>query len=334
MADVFISYRNTPTRRALVRRLATALRAHDLSVWWDRGLETGQDYQKEIGRELTEAKVIVPLWCAESILSRWVLAEAQVGLERDAILPAMLQHVDPPTNFAAIQAHDLVGWNGSIASPQIQTFIRMICSRLGKTAAAPIDLLEDLHSLPPIAALEATREVVDGESFTVYSNYELFGNANHAEVITMSSGSIDLMGISLMSFHRASDRPLGDAMKEQAAAGRPIRALLIDPANLNGLEQIIQDANNLVPRIADEIKKSFEAWKDVCRSFPNVQCRRLEYAIIRQIATITPDKSVMTPYWYAAPASSERPTLVCKPNSVFYKLLRAEFEAQWAIAAA
>lgn len=334
MADVFISYRNSPTRRALVRRLATALRAHDLSVWWDRGLETGQDYQKEIGRELADAKVIVPLWCAESILSSWVLAEAQVGLQRNAILPAMLQHVDPPSTFSAIQAHDLVGWNGSIAAPQVQTFIRIICSRLGKLAAAPIDLLEDLHSLPPIGALEATREVVDGESFTVYSNYELFGNANHAQVITMSSGSIDLMGISLMSFHRASDQPLGDAMREKAAAGRPIRALLIDPANLNGLEQIIQDADNLVPRISDEIRKSFETWKELSSSFPNVQCRRLEYAIIRQIATITPDKSVMTPYWYAAPASSERPTLVCKSNSVFYKLLRAEFEAQWAIAAA
>ncbi len=136
-----------------------------------------------------------------------------------------------------------------------------------------------------------------------------------------------------MSFHRPSDQPLGDAVREKAAQGANIRALIIDPANLNGLEQIIRNAEEVVPIISAEIAKSFQAWNELARTFPNVQCRRLEYAIIRQIATITPDKAVMTPYWYAAPASNERPTLVCKPNSVFSKLLRAEFDAQWEISA-
>ncbi len=259
--------------------------------------------------------------------------EARAGMERNAILPAMLQHVQPPSEFTSIQAHDLVGWSGSISSPQMHALIRTICSKLGRIAAAPIDLLEDLQNLPTIAALESTREVVDGESFTVYSNYELFGNDDHSQVIATSTGAVDLMGISLMSFHRPSDQPLGDAVREKAAQGANIRALIIDPANLNGLEQIIRNAEEVVPMISAEIAKSFQAWNELARTFPNVQCRRLEYAIIRQIATITPDKAVMTPYWYAAPASNERPTLVCKPNSVFFKLLRAEFDAQWEISA-
>jgi hypothetical protein len=258
--------------------------------------------------------------------------EARTGLQRGVLLPAMLQHIEPPGEYSTIQAHDLVGWNGAIGSPQLLAFVSAIGSKLGKTAAAPIDLLEDLQSLPAIGALEATREVVDGESFTVYSNYELFGNANHAQTIAVSSGSIDVMGISLMSFHRQSDQPLGNSIRERAASGRPVRALMMDPGNWNGLEQIVQNAEDLVPRISADIAQSLDAWTVLSRQFPNVRCRRLEYAIIRQIATITPEKAVMTPYWYAAPASSERPTFVCKNNSVLYKLLRAEFDALWAIA--
>ncbi len=332
MADVFISYRNTPSRRAIVRRLATALRVHDLSVWWDRGLEAGQNYEAEIRRELQEARVIVPLWCMESVMSRWVLEKARTGLERGVLFPALLQNVTLPDEFARIQAHDFVGWSGSIASTQLSEFIKAIGLRLGKRTSIPIDLLEDLGSLEAVGALESTKEVVDGESFTVYSNYILFGNEQHADVIQLSSASVDLMGISLMSFHRESDRPLGDALGRRAAEGLPIRALLIDPANRTGLSQIIQDPERLVPRISEEIERSFAAWMELSRAFPNVQCRKLGSAIIRQIATITPEKAVVTPYWYAAPASNERPTLVCRSNSVFYKLVRAEFDAQWQIA--
>ena len=305
---------------------------HDLSVWWDHGLEAGQDYEDEIRRELADAKVIVPLWCTESVTSPWVIDEAGVGLRRQVMFPALLQDVVPPKDFSRIQAHDLVGWNGSIDAPQLQRFISAICLKLGKVRVIPADLIEDLRSLPAVQALESTKEVVEGESFTAYSNYELFGNDFHAHVIASSPGPIDLMGISLMSFHRQADQPLGDTLRGRIADGQQIRALIIDPDNIGGLSQIIREPAILVPRIAEEIRVSCAAWSDLAKAFPNVRCRRLGQSIIRQIATITPAKTVVTPYWYAAPASNERPTLVCKSNSVFYKLVRAEFDAQWQIA--
>jgi hypothetical protein len=251
------------------------------------------------------------------------------GLSRGVMLPALLQHLVPPAEFEKIQAHDLVGWNGAIDSSQIVEFIGAICQKVGKPMAAPADLIEDLKSLPPIAALESTKEVVDGESFTVYSNYQLFGNAQHADVIAMSSGAIDLMGISLMSFHRAADQPLGKTLIKRAAEGIAIRSLVIHPRNVHGLSQILRNADTVLPDIANEIDRSLEAWSALSRSYSNVQCRQLTKAIVRQIATITPEKVVMTPYWFAAPASNERPTLICKFNSVFYKLVRAEFDALW-----
>lgn len=330
MADVFISYRQTPARRAIVRRLATALRTHDLSVWWDHGLEAGRDYEREILRELQQARVIVPLWCTESVVSRWVLEEARTGLGRDVLLPVLLQNIVPPVEFAKIQAHDLVGWDGAIDSPRLLQFVSSICQRLGRTPSVPSDLLDDLRGLKPVEALDATSEMVGGESFTVYSAYRLFGNDLHAEVIRSSSGPIDLTGISLLAFHR--EQQLGDAIGKRIGEGLPVRVLMVGPDNAAGLSQFIQDPETWLPRILGDIEQSFAAWSELARQFPNVSCRRLSQAVVRQIATITPAKTVITPYWYAISAPHERPTLVCKSNSVFYKLVRAEFEAQWAVA--
>jgi len=151
MADVFISYRNTPDRRVIVRRLATILRAHEITVWWDYGLEAGESYRAQITAELASARVVSPLWCAESIQSPWVKMEAELG--KDKLVPARLQKVVPPDAFEAIQAADLIGWDGAVGSPRLQEFVRLICKRLGRPAIAPTDMIEDLGQLPAVAPL-------------------------------------------------------------------------------------------------------------------------------------------------------------------------------------
>ena len=151
MADVFISYRNTPDRRIIVRRLATILRAHEISVWWDYGLEAGESYRAQITAELASARVVSPLWCAESIQSPWVRMEAELG--KDKLVPARLQKVVPPDAFEAIQAADLIGWDGAVGSPRLLEFVRLICKRLGRPAIAPTDMIEDLGQLPAVAPL-------------------------------------------------------------------------------------------------------------------------------------------------------------------------------------
>ncbi len=151
MADVFISYRNTPERRVIVRRLSTILRAHEISVWWDYGLEAGESYRAQITAELSNARVVAPLWCAESVLSPWVKMEAELG--RDKLVPARLQKVVPPDAFEAIQAADLIGWDGAVGNPRLLEFVRLICRRLGRPALAPTDMIEDLGQLPAVAPL-------------------------------------------------------------------------------------------------------------------------------------------------------------------------------------
>ncbi|MFZ1102940.1 MAG: TIR domain-containing protein [Hyphomicrobiaceae bacterium] len=151
MADVFLSYRNTPDRRAIVRRLATILRAYGVTVWWDYGLEAGESYRSQIMTELANARIVAPLWCAESVRSPWVRMEAELG--KDKLIPGRLQKVPPPDAFEAIQAADLIGWDGAVGSPRLQEFVRLVCKRLDRPAAAPTDLIEELAELPPVKPL-------------------------------------------------------------------------------------------------------------------------------------------------------------------------------------
>jgi formylglycine-generating enzyme required for sulfatase activity len=170
MADVFISYRNTPDRRIIVRRLATILRAHEISVWWDYGLEAGESYRAQITAELASARVVSPLWCAESVQSKWVRMEAELG--KDKLVPARLQKVVPPDAFEAIQAADLIGWDGAVGSPRLLEFIRLICKRLGRLAIAPTDMIEDLGQLPPVAPLPEVANVVPPVSSSTAATHD------------------------------------------------------------------------------------------------------------------------------------------------------------------
>jgi hypothetical protein len=152
MADVFLSYRNTEERRKLVGRLATILRAHGISVWWDYGLEAGESYRDQIVKALGEARVVVPVWCAESVKSQWVAMEAELG--RDKLLPVRLQRVAPPPKFESLHAVHLERWDGSILDPQLDEFVRDLCRRLGSsTVALPPDTRAELAQLPKLKPL-------------------------------------------------------------------------------------------------------------------------------------------------------------------------------------
>lgn len=77
-----------------MKRLALLLRAHEGTVWWDYGLEAGESYRAQITEELSKARIVAPLWCAESIQSKWVAMEAELG--KDKLAPARVQKVVPP----------------------------------------------------------------------------------------------------------------------------------------------------------------------------------------------------------------------------------------------
>lgn len=77
--DIFLSYRNLPLIRTRIGRLAAILAGHGYKVWWDFGLEAGVPFQEQIFRAIERSKIVMPVWCSQSIASDWVLMEARLG---------------------------------------------------------------------------------------------------------------------------------------------------------------------------------------------------------------------------------------------------------------
>ena len=129
MTDVFISYASEDRDRA--GKLAGALGALGLSVWWDRRIVTGQVFDQVIERELETAKSIVVLWSSHSIASEWVKNEAAVAAERGVLVPAMIERVKIPLEFRRRQTADLSDWNGEPSHGGFQALCEGITTTIG-----------------------------------------------------------------------------------------------------------------------------------------------------------------------------------------------------------
>lgn len=99
---VFFSYARDDEPR--IRPIVEALRQEGLSVYWDRNLEFGANWLQEINAYLDAAPAIVVAWTARSIQSPFVQAEAIKAFERKALVPIMLENVQPPAPFGVVQS--------------------------------------------------------------------------------------------------------------------------------------------------------------------------------------------------------------------------------------
>ena len=110
MADVFVSYVNED--RTTAEKISRGLESAGFSVWWDRHIQGGVDFGKEIDRQLHAAKTVVVLWSSRSLESEWVRDEAQQARDLKKLIPIRLDSVQPPLGFRQAQALDFGGWNG------------------------------------------------------------------------------------------------------------------------------------------------------------------------------------------------------------------------------
>ena len=100
--DIFISYASPDRDR--VAPIVAALESEGWTVWWDRKIEAGTAYDREIQESLEAARCVVVVWTESSLESDWVLAEANEGLERGILIPILLEPIRPPLAFRRIQS--------------------------------------------------------------------------------------------------------------------------------------------------------------------------------------------------------------------------------------
>jgi TolB-like protein/tetratricopeptide (TPR) repeat protein len=111
LADVFISYARAD--EPVARRMAKALEAAGLDVWWDADLPAHRSYSEVIERNLADAKAVVVLWSKAAAASQWVRAEADFARNAGKLVQAQVDGTMPPMPFNQIQCADLKGWRGS-----------------------------------------------------------------------------------------------------------------------------------------------------------------------------------------------------------------------------
>jgi len=103
--DIFISYSRSDRER--VNHIAKGLEAEGYSVWWDRDIRAGEEFDHVIDKAIKKSKAIVVVWSQHSIDSRWVKEEAEDGVEADTLVPITIDPVVIPRGFRRIQAAEL-----------------------------------------------------------------------------------------------------------------------------------------------------------------------------------------------------------------------------------
>jgi hypothetical protein len=108
MADIFISYARED--RECARVLAKTLEHRGWTVWWDRDVHTGEDFEKVIEREIDNARAMIVIWSSSSVESDFVRAEAMRALGLKKLLPVQIDNSPLPLRFAIIHTTDLSQW--------------------------------------------------------------------------------------------------------------------------------------------------------------------------------------------------------------------------------
>jgi tetratricopeptide (TPR) repeat protein len=105
MSDIFISYASEDRTR--VAPLVDALESAGWEVWWDRNIDGGAAWEREIESALDAAGCVVVVWSTQSVESDWVRTEAGEGLDRGVLVPVMIDDVRIPLAFRRRQTLDL-----------------------------------------------------------------------------------------------------------------------------------------------------------------------------------------------------------------------------------
>jgi len=130
MSDIFISYAREDREKAEL--LAKLFEQQKWRVWWDKVIPPGSKYADVIGTELATAKAVIVLWSRESVASDWVKDEAQEGVNRKILVPALIDKVSPPYGFRQVQTADLSDWDGSSSHAELQRLLRGVATLLNQ----------------------------------------------------------------------------------------------------------------------------------------------------------------------------------------------------------
>lgn len=155
MADVFLSYAREDAE--VIRELVRELELSGLSVFWDRDITVGSDFEKALEEELAEALCVVVIWSEVSKDSAWVRAEAQDGLGRHVLVPAQIDNTLPPLIFRHLETAQLQGYPEENLGIPLAKFKNSIDRVVGSGANRMPQLVEPMRNDPTLSTRLAKR---------------------------------------------------------------------------------------------------------------------------------------------------------------------------------
>ncbi|MEI6652053.1 MAG: SUMF1/EgtB/PvdO family nonheme iron enzyme [Chlorobiaceae bacterium] len=148
--DIFISYARKDLKR--VEPIVIELQKQSWSVFWDLEIPPGETWRSYIKKRLDESRCVLVLWSHHSIISKWVIAEADEADKRGILVPALLEAVDPPFGFSHIHAADLSDWNNERSHLKFRQCVGAITSKISMPLVADLPgRVSALH--PPVPAV-------------------------------------------------------------------------------------------------------------------------------------------------------------------------------------
>lgn len=135
MTDIFFSYASGDRER--IAPLVETFEAQGWSVWWDRHIVPGTSFDDMIEQAISQAACVVVAWTEESITSEWVRREALFGLDKDILVPILLDNIELPFAFRRTQAAKLIGWTQQEqTNADLERLLQGIRQTLGSTRGA------------------------------------------------------------------------------------------------------------------------------------------------------------------------------------------------------
>ena len=216
MADIFLSYANED--RETAGQLAHVLETAGFSVWWDRRIPAGRTWRTVLEEALQGMRCLIVLWSENSLKSPWVIEEAEEARRLEKMLfPVLIQQIEPPVGFRAIQAANLVDWDGSADAPALELLVTDLKSLLGETKVKSSD--KGVGDRPADSA--------NRDSSSLSQLRKLF--ARHWAVGVVGGAVIALVLIALQISwppdRDAPDLPRGKPVSEPSPGQAPVRQL-------------------------------------------------------------------------------------------------------------
>ena len=132
MGQVFLSYARQDGLFA--EKLARVLENAGHNVWWDRRLDSGEEFSAEIETALNQSNVVLVAWSAQSVRSRWVRDEAAFGGDTGRLVPVSIDGTLPPMGFRQFHSMDLSGWKGGTRDRRTAELLHSVERRMKSPA--------------------------------------------------------------------------------------------------------------------------------------------------------------------------------------------------------